>query len=257
MRPTPELLLSPCVVACRSTRRLPRLVLAVPHILLLSADETPDRRRRAFPRRPHEKVAQQHAATVALVNSILANPKSYPISGSEDVVCKSLVDLASYARSLELQLAGAPVAGSSKAVVTKPARSQADLEVSAEKLRKVAVSGIKKQMSAESGPHTRRCAPISAPWKPSCKTGSAKWVYDGICNDPEVFGCLMGLGGPPTFKMKKFSVDEFEKCLGALRGSVRFDTLYITSKDVTVRWSDTGEFKFSGSYGKCQPSSNY
>ena len=31
----------------------------------------------------------------------------------------------------------------------------------------------------------------------------------------------MGLGGPPTFKMKKFTVDEFEKCLGALRGSIR------------------------------------
>ncbi|KAM5532112.1 hypothetical protein V8D89_014205 [Ganoderma adspersum] len=187
-----------------------------------------------------------HAATVALVNSILANPKAYPISGSEDVVRKSLVNLASYARSLELQLAGGagPVASSSKAgaaAATKPARSQPDLETAAEKLRKAAVSGIKKQMSA---------------WKPSCKTGSAKWVYDGVCSDPEVFGSLMRLGGPPTFKMKKFSVDEFEKCLGALRGSVQFDTLYITSKDVTVRWSDTGEFKFSGSYGKWQPSSN-
>ncbi|EJF63932.1 hypothetical protein DICSQDRAFT_153733 [Dichomitus squalens LYAD-421 SS1] len=187
-----------------------------------------------------------HAAAVALVNSILANPKSYPISGNEDVVRKSLVDLASYARSLEAQLgvSSAPVAGSSKAkaaataVAAKPARSQADLEVAAEKLRKAAVSGIKKQMS----------------WKPSCKTGSAKWSYDGICNDPEVFGCLMGLGGPPTFKMKKFTVDEFERCLGSIRGSVRYDTLYITSKEVTVRWSDTGEFKFSGSYGKWQPS---
>ena len=66
--------------------------------------------------------------------------------------------------------------------------------------------------------HLRR---VRIQWKPSCKTGSAKWVYDGICSDPEVFGCLMGLGGPPTFKMKKFTVDEFEKCLGALRGSVR------------------------------------
>ena len=34
----------------------------------------------------------------------------------------------------------------------------------------------------------------------------------------------------------------------------RYDTLYITGKDVTVRWSDTGEFKFSGTYGKWQPS---
>lgn len=97
-----------------------------------------------------------HAATVALVNSILANPKSYPVSGSEAVVRKSLVDLASYARSLELQLAGAvPAAGSSKGTA---ARSQADLEVAAEKLRKAAVSGIKKQLSAVSDPHTCICA---------------------------------------------------------------------------------------------------
>ncbi|KAI0701681.1 hypothetical protein C8Q76DRAFT_633436 [Earliella scabrosa] len=185
-----------------------------------------------------------HAATVALVNSILANPKGYPISGNEDVVRKSLVDLASYARSLELQLSGAaaPAAGPSKAAAApKPVKSQAELEAAADKLRKAAVSGIKKQMS----------------WKPSCKTGSAKWSYDGICADPEVFGVLMNLGGPPTFKMKKFSVADFENCLGGISASVRYvpyDTLYITSKEVTVRWSDTGEFKFSGSYGKYQPS---
>ncbi|KAI0746678.1 hypothetical protein C8Q80DRAFT_1220000 [Daedaleopsis nitida] len=159
-----------------------------------------------------------HAATLALVNSILANPKGYPISGSEDVVRKSLVDLASYARSLELQLAGGAgaVAGSSKAAAApKPAKSQAELEAAAEKLRKAAVSGIKKQMS--------------------------------------VFGVLMNLGGPPTFKMKKFSVEEFENCIGPIEGHVRYDTLFITSKEVTVRWSETGEFKFSGSYGKSQP----
>ncbi len=100
-----------------------------------------------------------HAATVALVNSILANPKGYPISGNEEVVRKSLVNLASYARSLEQQLAGgsaaAATAGTSKAaaaVVARPAKSQAELEAAAEKLRKAAVSGIKKQMSV-SGAH--------------------------------------------------------------------------------------------------------
>ena len=96
-----------------------------------------------------------HAATVALVNSILANPKGYPISGNEDVVRKSLVDLASYARSLELQLSGAaaPAAGPSKAAAApKPVKSQAELEAAADKLRKAAVSGIKKQMSV-SGAH--------------------------------------------------------------------------------------------------------
>ncbi|EIW55792.1 uncharacterized protein TRAVEDRAFT_152343 [Trametes versicolor FP-101664 SS1] len=185
-----------------------------------------------------------HAATVALVNSILANPKGYPISGNEEVVRKSLVELAKYARSLEEQVAdaGAPVAGSSKAAAAaKPAKSPAELEAAADKIRRAAQSGIKKQMT----------------WKPSCKTGSAKFSYDGICPDPEVFGALMGLGGPPKFKMKKFSTDEFQKLVGPVEGSVRYDTLHITSSEVTVRWSDSGEFKFSGSYGKWQPGKDY
>ncbi|KAH9896785.1 hypothetical protein C8Q73DRAFT_757262 [Cubamyces lactineus] len=186
-------------------------------------------------KKPRANAAQ--AAGVALVNSILANPKEYPISASEDVVRKSLVTLATYARSLEQQLAVAPVTGSSTQVA-RPAKSPAELEAAVEKIRRAAQSGIKKQMS----------------WKPSCKTGSAKWSYDGICPDPEVFGALMGLGGPPTFKMKKFSVDQFQSLVGPIEGSVRYDTLYITGKEVTVRWSDTGEFKFSGTYGKWQPS---
>lgn len=91
-----------------------------------------------------------HAATVALVNSILANPKGYPISGNEEVVRKSLVELAKYARSLEEQVAdaGAPVAGSSKTVAAvKPAKSPAELEAAADKIRRAAQSGIKKQMT--------------------------------------------------------------------------------------------------------------
>ena len=86
-----------------------------------------------------------------------------PISGNEEIVRKSLVDLASYARYLEQQLgvvAPEPVAGSSKAVAVtaaKPAvRSPAELEAAAEKLRKAAVSGIKKQMSV-SNAYMRVC----------------------------------------------------------------------------------------------------
>lgn len=80
----------------------------------------------------------------------------------------------------------------------------------------------------------------------------------------------MGLGGPPKFKVKKFKAEAFEELIGELDRSVRhvfpcalfysipvlqlscnrYDVLHITSADVTVRWNDTGEFKFSGSYGK-------
>ncbi|OCH88087.1 hypothetical protein OBBRIDRAFT_735154 [Obba rivulosa] len=77
----------------------------------------------------------------------------------------------------------------------------------------------------------------------------AKWAYDGICPDPAVFGVLLQLGGPPKFKMKKIPVVEFEKCIGPCVGSARYNKLYISGNDVNVRWSESGEFKFSGTYG--------
>ncbi|KAH9950921.1 hypothetical protein B0H21DRAFT_776327 [Amylocystis lapponica] len=169
-----------------------------------------------------------HASAITLVNDILADPQGFPLDDDDDAVRQSLVDLAQYARALE----GAAASGSGSAQKAK--RTPEELEEAAEKVRKAAHSGIKKQMT----------------WKPSCKTGSAKWLYDGICPDPEVFGELLGLGGPPKFKQKKFPKEEFERHIGELTASVRYDMLYITGKEVNVRWSDTGEFKFSGTYGK-------
>ena len=58
-------------------------------------------------------------------------------------------------------------------------------------------------------------------WKPSCKTGTAKWVYDGVCSDPLVFGTLLGLGGPPNFKMHKMPVADFDNLFGQIQASVR------------------------------------
>jgi len=94
-------------------------------------------------------------------------------------------------------------------------------------------------------------------------------VYDGICPDPEVFGALFDLGGPPTWKMKKYTILEFEKQIGDISASARcgialyllswtinsFNTLIHSysilriTNNVTVRWNDSGEFKLSGSYG--------
>lgn len=104
-------------------------------------------------------------------------------------------------------------------------------------------------------------------WKPSCKAGSAKWCYDGVCTDPLVFGTLLRLDGPPKWKMHKIPVAEFNNMLGHIQGSARsirsyqasaqyptltthrYSNLYITGSHVNVRWSDSGEFKFSGTYG--------
>ncbi|TFY73305.1 hypothetical protein EWM64_g10707 [Hericium alpestre] len=167
-----------------------------------------------------------------LVQTVLDNAPSYEDGNNPQALGNQLVLLANYARELEEDLAR----GGGQAMV-KPAKSRADLEAAADKLRRAAMSGIKKQMS----------------WKPSCKMGSAKWSYDGICADPEVFGVLMGLDGPPTWKMKKFSREDFEEAVGEISASARYSDLEITSKDVTVRYSDEGTFKFSGSYGIPQP----
>ncbi|KAF9262957.1 hypothetical protein L218DRAFT_959775 [Marasmius fiardii PR-910] len=59
-------------------------------------------------------------------------------------------------------------------------------------------------------------------WKPSCKTGSSKWSYDGVCNSPAVFGAMPKLGGPPAFKAKKMSAEDFQGIMGSIRGHARY-----------------------------------
>lgn len=74
--------------------------------------------------------------TQALVASILANPKEYPIPDDDDDIRKALVDLATYARGLEEEIDA-----------SKPkAKTAGEIAAAVEKLRSAAVSGIKKQM---------------------------------------------------------------------------------------------------------------
>lgn len=67
----------------------------------------------------------------------------------------------------------------------------------------------------------------------------------------DVFATLMGLDGPPAFKQKQLTVEDFGIVLeGEITASVRYDTLYMNNK-INIRWNkETGEFKFSGTYGK-------
>ena len=93
-------------------------------------------------------------------------------------------------------------------------------------------------------------------------------MYDGVCADADVFGIVLGLDGPPTWKVKKFTKDNFIDLLGPIRASARFvfqqrddsdiytkqlfrySSLRLTGTAVYVRYNaDTGEFKFSGYYG--------
>ncbi|KAJ7822952.1 hypothetical protein B0H13DRAFT_1919869 [Mycena leptocephala] len=120
--------------------------------------------------------------------------------------------IAEYARWLEGEVAA-----------MKPKeRSPEDIARAAEKLRSACVSGIKKQMT----------------WKPSCKSGSAKWSYDGVCSDPAVFGSLLNLSAPPKWKMQKYTVPEFEAFMGSIEASVRYDSLELMA-NVTVRYQPT------------------
>ena len=47
-------------------------------------------------------------------------------------------------------------------------------------------------------------------------------MYDGVCPDPEVFGVLLNLGGPPKFKTTKMAVDDFQNLIGDLHVSIRY-----------------------------------
>ncbi|KIM46485.1 hypothetical protein M413DRAFT_441573 [Hebeloma cylindrosporum] len=165
--------------------------------------------------------AVAHAETV---ESILSDVKNFELPDSPTATRKMILELAQYARSLEEEVDA-----------TKPkALSPAELAAAAAKLANAVRSGIRKQLT----------------WKPSAKTGSARWTYDGVCPDPEVFGAMLNLGGPPKFKATKMAADEFQNLIGDLDVSIRYDVLRATS-DVNIQWKpDQGTFKFSGSYGK-------
>ena len=84
-------------------------------------------------------VDTSHAAAVALVNAILADPDDFDLPEDDDAVRDDLIALAKYARALQ---------GGFKAAPAGPAKkSPEELEAAAEKLRKAAVAGIKKQMN--------------------------------------------------------------------------------------------------------------
>ncbi|KAK0444455.1 hypothetical protein EV421DRAFT_1735247 [Armillaria borealis] len=149
--------------------------------------------------------------TADKVIAILADSKNYPVPEDSEASRAVFVELSQYARNLEEEIAG-----------SKPkARTPEQVNAAAEKLKSAARSGIKKQMT----------------WKTSCKTGSSKWMYDGVCNDGEVFGAMLGLD------------EEFQSVVGDIEGSARYNTLYMRG-NVNIHWKpDEGTFKFSGSYG--------
>ncbi|EUC63138.1 hypothetical protein RSOL_480490 [Rhizoctonia solani AG-3 Rhs1AP] len=170
------------------------------------------------------------ANTKDTIQTILASPETFSLPSGDSEYRQLVVSIAQYAKSLEGSIS---VAGSSSKAAPPPKTAE-QISAEAERVISQIDRGISKLMT----------------WKTSCKTGSAKYSYDGICVDPRVFGKVLGLDGPPNFKMKKYTKEEFEVLIGCISKEIRFDTLYLAGP-VNVRYNpDTGEFKITGSYGK-------
>ncbi|KAL9127440.1 MAG: hypothetical protein Q9217_003677 [Psora testacea] len=105
--------------------------------------------------------------------------------------------------------------------VTTPQVSPAEVSKKVDHLRQLMVRQIKKAMT----------------WKPSCTTGRATFSQDFIVQLPlvvrELFSSVVKDG--KDWKMKRFSVDEFEEVVDHhIQASVRYSYLTL-SGDVTVR----------------------
>ncbi|KAG8783123.1 hypothetical protein FRC12_020077 [Ceratobasidium sp. 428] len=177
-----------------------------------------------------QPLADPFANAKAEIHNALASPNSFDVPTDEVGVRSLVLSIAEYAKGLEGSVA---VAGSSGQAVGPPPKTAEQIKTEAERVRASVNRGITKLMS----------------WKPTCKQGRASFVFDGVCPDPRVFGAMLGLDGPPTFKARKYSVSDFCDIVGDIRASARYSYLYLRS-DVNVRWNaETGEFKMSGKYG--------
>ncbi|KAJ3495696.1 hypothetical protein NLJ89_g10587 [Agrocybe chaxingu] len=152
-------------------------------------------------------------AQAQVVTSILSDASSFELPEDDETIRTMFVRLAQYARGLEEEV-----------MAMRPKeRSSEDLAAAAEKLANAAKSGIKKQMT----------------WRPTAKQGRAKWSYDGVCNDPAVFGAMLNLVLPVALLMRLSWVPLFHS----------YGTLRATS-DINITWKpEDGTFKFSGTYG--------
>ncbi len=158
--------------------------------------------------------------------------------------CRALESAAAAAAAATVQpCAAAPLAAASGPA--RPGLSPEATKAQAEKVAAVALKQIRAQMK----------------WKPSCKQGSAKWGYDGLCA-PEVFKCLLAAHLKPKelaaplkdVVTKRLTVEEFRTAFNAgwgdLSAPIRYGSLSVTGENVTLRYTcETGELRITGSYG--------
>ncbi|TFL04307.1 hypothetical protein BDV98DRAFT_636489 [Pterulicium gracile] len=180
--------------------------------------KTSPKRKASSPRKKAAAVVN-HSAARALVEDVLV------LDGDLEATLSQVLSTAAYARHLEETVRQ----------LTPKGKTCQEIDHESDKLRKAAVSGIKKQMK----------------WRASCKHQGSPWVYDGICPEPDVFGAMFGIEGPPTWprKMKRFSAEEFQEFVGTIRASAQWHDLYLHD-DTNVTWKQKeGTFKCIGKYG--------
>ena len=148
-----------------------------------------------------------------------------------------------------------------------------ELQTKADKARVLMVKGIKSQMKVSFTIRLGRREPqrglylsdlpkmlpyrltSTTQWKPSCKIGNAKFSYSGALPSTQVFAALTRQDADEK-KVKKnvlFTSEEFGDKVAKtdIQASVRYDYLFITSKNVSLRWKEEDlTFTVSGSYGK-------
>lgn len=129
--------------------------------------------------------------------------------------------------------------------------SEEEVAEKATKARHMLVKGIEKQMKVGNPIIAANELRLTfAKWTSSCKTGSARFTYEGSIHSRAVFEKALGLPSTHTKKMFKMSVVDFERHVGSPEGKARYNHLSITGNDVNVRWSpDENTFKVSGTYG--------
>ena len=57
-------------------------------------------------------------------------------------------------------------------------------------------------------------------------------MYDGVFPDADVFGKVMVLSGPPTWRMKKFTAAEFQDIIGDIEAHARYVPIVFLSSSV-------------------------
>jgi hypothetical protein len=160
------------------------------------------------------------ADTKSTIQTILASPESFSLPSGDVEYRNLVVSIAQYAKSLEGSVA---VAGGSNAKAAPPPKTPEQVSAEASRITNQINRGISKLMAVSvfcCEQHVLSWTPLQ--WKPSCKTGSAKYAFDGVCTDPRVFGKVLGLDMPPNFKTKKYTKEEFEVLVGSISKSVRW-----------------------------------